>query len=166
MINVTTLYGNGASAGDALRYGEGAGAAPAAAARRPVVVWTMTRQCNLHCRHCYTDSANRTYPGELSVAEAGRLLEDLAAFEVPALLLSGDEPLGNVRERPFSAIWTDPSQPLLAALRDRLSRLTGRCSRCRWKVLCGGGFRARARRATGDPWTPDPACYLSDEEIA
>ena len=74
--------------------------------------------------------------------------------------------LGNVRERSFSEIWTDSREPLLTALRDRLPRLSGRCSSCRWKPLCGGSFRVRALQATGDPWAPDPACYLSDEEIA
>lgn len=388
MINISTLFAGSGSGSDTLRYGEGHGAARTAGARRPVVVWTMSRRCNLRCRHCYTDSGDQAYPGELSVAEGRALLEDLARFQVPAVLLSGGEPLlhpaffelatyanslglrltlstngtkitapiaqqlreigfryvgisldgigadhdkfrgkrgafdaalagirhlkavgqrvgirftltrknvpalpkifelavaegvdricfyhlvyagrgsriaaddlphaearealdqilawantlqtegrdlevltvdnpadgvygylqlrqtdparaeqarqrlawntgaaagsgtglahvdatgavhadqfsigqpvGNVRERPFSEIWADPSQPLLAGLRDRLPRLTGRCGSCQWKSLCGGGFRARAMQATGDLWASDPACYLSEEEI-
>ena len=74
--------------------------------------------------------------------------------------------LGNVTDRPFSAIWSDTSQPLLAALRDRRGRLTGRCARCRFLDVCGGNFRVRAEAATGDLWGDDPACYLSDQEIA
>ena len=74
--------------------------------------------------------------------------------------------LGNVRERPFSEIWTDESDPILAGLRNRLPLLKGRCSSCRWQSLCGGSFRVRAFQATGDPWAPDPACYLTDSEIA
>jgi radical SAM protein with 4Fe4S-binding SPASM domain len=74
--------------------------------------------------------------------------------------------VGNVRDRAFSDIWADPRDPLLAGLRDRLPRLEGRCSGCRWLPLCGGGFRARALQATGRQWAPDPACYLSDDEIA
>ncbi|MBI3088436.1 MAG: radical SAM protein [Candidatus Omnitrophica bacterium] len=74
--------------------------------------------------------------------------------------------LGNVRERPFSEIWTDNDDPILAGLRDRLPRLTGRCGSCRWKPLCGGSFRVRALQAHGDPWAPDPACYLTEGEIA
>jgi radical SAM protein with 4Fe4S-binding SPASM domain len=73
---------------------------------------------------------------------------------------------GNVRERPFSEIWTDATDPLLAGLRNRLPLLTGRCGVCRWKPLCGGSFRVRALQVTGDPWAPDPACYLTDEEVA
>lgn len=74
--------------------------------------------------------------------------------------------LGNVRDRPFSEIWTDESDPLLAGLRDRLPRLEGRCRDCRFIEWCGGSLRVRAERVTGNPWAPDPACYLTDEEIA
>jgi len=72
---------------------------------------------------------------------------------------------GNVRERPFSQIWTDTSNPLLAKLKDKRPHLTGRCAACRWLDVCGGNFRVRAEAATGDLWAPDPACYLTDEEI-
>lgn len=74
-------------------------------------------------------------------------------------------PVGHIRQRPFSAIWTDPAQPLLAALRDRKRRLKGRCGACRWLDICNGNLRARAEALTGDPWAFDPACYLTDEEI-
>jgi radical SAM protein with 4Fe4S-binding SPASM domain len=74
--------------------------------------------------------------------------------------------VGNVKERPFSRIWTDPDQPLLAKLRDRKEHLNCRCTRCRFLPVCNGNLRARAEAATGDPWGDDPACYLTDEEIA
>jgi len=74
--------------------------------------------------------------------------------------------LGNVRRRPFSEIWNDPDQPLLARLRDRKARLRCRCLRCRWLDVCNGNFRARAEADTGDLWGDDPACYLTDEEIS
>jgi 12,18-didecarboxysiroheme deacetylase len=72
---------------------------------------------------------------------------------------------GNVRKRPFSEIWEDPSIFLLSALKDRKRFLKGRCRICRWLDICNGNFRARAEALTGDPWAPDPACYLTDEEI-
>ena len=72
---------------------------------------------------------------------------------------------GNVKERPFSQIWMDTSQPLLAGLKDRKGLLGGRCGACRYLEICNGNFRARAEAVHGDPWAPDPACYLSDEEI-
>jgi 12,18-didecarboxysiroheme deacetylase len=73
---------------------------------------------------------------------------------------------GNVRERPFSEIWTDLAHPLMAKLKDKRPYVTGRCKTCRWLDICGGNFRVRAEAATGDLWAPDPACYLTDEEIA
>jgi radical SAM protein with 4Fe4S-binding SPASM domain len=77
-----------------------------------------------------------------------------------------DYSFGNVRERPFSEIWTDLSNPLMKQLKDKKLYVKGRCSRCRWLDICGGNFRVRAEAATGDLWSPDPACYLTDEEIA
>jgi radical SAM protein with 4Fe4S-binding SPASM domain len=73
--------------------------------------------------------------------------------------------LGNVRERPFSEIWTDVSNPLLAKLREMSEHLTGpRCSSCRHRATCGG-CRIRAEVVSGDLWGDDPACYLTEEEI-
>jgi len=394
MINISKLYCGAASGSDGLRYGAARSSAdqpptpPSAAQRRPVVVWNVTRSCNLHCLHCYSDSEARRYDGELSFEEGSALLRDLAAFRVPAVLFSGGEPLvrrdlfdlvatsrslalrptlstngtlitpemagrivvagftyvgvsldgigevndrfrgvtgafdravrafhnlkavgqrvglrltlnrhnvenlprifdlielegidracfyhlvpsgrgrtiagdiltpaetraavdiileraanfhrrgldreiltvdnhvdgvyaylrlraegspradevlrllrwnggglhssgvgigdvdflgnvhadqfwmhysfGNVRRRPFSQIWMDTSDPLMAGLKDRKPRLKGRCAGCRWLDACGGALRVRAELATGDPWAPDPGCYLTDEEI-
>jgi len=76
-----------------------------------------------------------------------------------------DISFGNVRKRPFSDIWLDTSNELMARLKDKKSYVTGRCANCRWLDVCGGNFRARAEAVTGDIWGPDPACYLTDEEI-
>lgn len=73
--------------------------------------------------------------------------------------------LGNIRERPFSVIWSDTDNVFLKMLRDRKRYLKGRCALCRFLHICGGNFRARAEAVTGDMWAPDPACYLTDEEI-
>ena len=73
---------------------------------------------------------------------------------------------GNVRDRAFSEIWQDTTDPILCGLRNRLPLLKGRCGTCRFQRLCGGSLRARAETATGDPWAPDPGCYLTDEEIS
>ena len=72
---------------------------------------------------------------------------------------------GNVRERPFSEIWMDTSDPLMAGLKDRRSVIRGRCRSCKYFDACGGALRVRADLVYGDPWAPDPACYLTDEEI-
>jgi 12,18-didecarboxysiroheme deacetylase len=392
MIGISKLYCGAVEPGDVLRYRRESGTLPShllqfSADKKPVVVWNMTRRCNLKCLHCYSNSRDRRYPGELTTAEARAMIADLAAFGAPVLLFSGGEPLtrpdlvelaqfavdsgmravistngtlitpaiaralkevglsyvgvsldgieathdrfrgtpgafaaalqgirtcrdlgikvgvrftisrrnaadvpaifdllereevprccfyhlvysgrgsqliaedlspsetralvdlilvrtrdlfarglpkeiltvdnhadgpylylrllkedpqraaevlellqmnegnssghgigciswdgevhpdqfwrgvsfGNVRRRPFSAIWTDAANPLLMQLKDKKPHLTGRCAGCRWLAVCGGNFRARAEAATGDIWAPDPACYLSDAEIA
>jgi MoaA/NifB/PqqE/SkfB family radical SAM enzyme len=121
MINISKLYCDEVTPGDWLRYGEeGFGQPPLlsskpqprpslngaagdrktrrevvpkqAAERRPIVVWNITRACNLRCVHCYSDSgAAARY--ELSTNQARAVLDDLAQFGVPAVLFSGGEPL-------------------------------------------------------------------------
>lgn len=390
MINISKLYCGAASGSDALRYGHGHDSAQAGArVKRPIVVWNITKRCNLRCVHCYADSNENLAEGELTTDECKKVIDDLAAFAVPAVLFSGGEPttrkdlfdlaqyatdrnlrvtlstngtlidramaatikrigftyvgisldgigaindqfrgmdgafdravagirhckavqqrvglrmtltdhnidqlpaifdfieaegidricfyhlvysgrgsqirnrdlalaktrsaldticlrtrqmldaqkavevltvdnhadgpyllmklqqegsplagtaenllrrnggalsssgvgignidfvgnvhpnqfwmhysLGNVRQRPFSEIWQDNSEPLLAGLRDRASKVHGRCTTCQYWCMCGGALRVRADLACGDPWAPDPGCYLSDEEIA
>ena len=73
---------------------------------------------------------------------------------------------GNVRQRPFSQIWTQPEDPLLLQLKEKKKYVQGRCADCRWLDVCGGNFRVRAEAVTGNVWAPDPARYLTDEEIA
>lgn len=73
--------------------------------------------------------------------------------------------LGNVRERPFSAIWPDTSDPLMAGLKSEPRSVKGRCGQCQYFDICGGNTRVRAQQLTGDPWAEDPACYLDDREI-
>jgi radical SAM protein with 4Fe4S-binding SPASM domain len=76
-----------------------------------------------------------------------------------------DYKIDSVRNRPFSQIWDDLSDPILAALRTRPRPLKGRCGACAYKSVCGGNTRIRALQLTGDPWAEDPACYLDDFEI-
>jgi radical SAM protein with 4Fe4S-binding SPASM domain len=72
---------------------------------------------------------------------------------------------GNVRERPFSEVWTDTSNSLMKKLKDKKKYVKGRCARCRWLDICAGNFRVRPEAVTGDVWAADPACYLTDQEI-
>jgi radical SAM protein with 4Fe4S-binding SPASM domain len=387
VINITKLYCGLSQSADALRYGQGHGAARTAAERRPIVVWNITRRCNLKCIHCYSDSDAREYPGELTWDQCRGVVDDLAQFGVPGVLLSGGEPLihprffdlaayarskglrltlstngtlidrdaaqrikntgfayvgisldgigathdhfrgrqgafdktvaafrhckavgqkvglrltlsahniadlerildfieaedidrvcfyhlvysgrgsnvvdvsheetraavdkiidrtaswaasgrprevltvdqpadgaylylrlleekperaeevlnllrwngggahgsgtgignidtqgnvhpdqfwqsltlGNVKQRPFSEIWRDDGNATLAALRNRAGRLEGKCAGCRFLNICGGGFRVRAVQVHGNLWAPDPACYLTKDEVA
>ena len=73
--------------------------------------------------------------------------------------------LGNVRERPFSQIWDDTSDPLMAGLKQRPRPVQGRCAECSHLDICGGNTRVRAQQVTGNPWAEDPGCYLDDAEI-
>lgn len=386
MINLTRLWTGAEQPADGLRYGHGKRGPRSASARKPVVVWNITRTCNLHCEHCYSDSDTLLYPNELSWEEMRGVVDDLAAYGVPSVLLSGGEPLlhphffelteyarqqglrvtistngtrinaeraaklaqlgvnyvgvsldgigeahdrfrgkvgaftgavngirhcmqanvkvglrltltqhtvenlgaildfiaeeniprvcfyhlvptgrgaedqlldakatrmaldmildrvelwhsrgsrrevltvtnpadgpyllrrlqrdkptlakraeellkwngganngpgrgianidtqgnvhpdqfwraltlGNVREQPFSSIWEDTKNPTILGLRSKVNPVNGRCTDCRFLSMCGGGMRCRAALMTGDPWAPDPACYLTDEEV-
>ena len=74
--------------------------------------------------------------------------------------------LGNVKSRPFSAIWSDTRHPIMAGLKARPRQVKGRCGACAYFDVCGGNTRVRAMKVSGDPWAEDPGCYLADEEIA
>jgi len=72
---------------------------------------------------------------------------------------------GNVRDRSFSEIWQDTSDPLMKGLKNKMEMVKGRCRLCQYLEICGGNYRVRAEVMTGDVWASDPACYLTDEEI-
>ncbi|MDP2720222.1 MAG: radical SAM protein [Dehalococcoidia bacterium] len=96
MISISRLLCGGVATGDNLRYGKGAAPnSPLKAPKdgRPIVVWNCTQRCNLHCVHCYSNSTDKPYDGELSTAEAKKFIQDVAEFGIPVLLFSGGEPL-------------------------------------------------------------------------
>lgn len=74
--------------------------------------------------------------------------------------------LGNIKERPFSEIWMDTGDLLMAGLKQHPRPLEGRCGRCRYQEICNGNTRVRAAQTTGNFWAEDPGCYLADSEIA
>ena len=73
--------------------------------------------------------------------------------------------LGSVRERPFSQIWNDISDPLMAGLKQHPRPVQGRCASCQYLTICNGNTRVRAQQLTGNPWFEDPGCYLTDAEV-
>ena len=100
MINISKLYCGQVTPGDWLRYGKAGSGERAgdvvpkeASERRPIVVWNITRACNLKCVHCYNDSGGEKAANELETKEAKGVLDDLAGFGVPSVLFSGGEPL-------------------------------------------------------------------------
>jgi Fe-coproporphyrin III synthase len=75
---------------------------------------------------------------------------------------------GNVKERPFSEIWMDTSDELMAGLKDRKALIkanANRCAKCKWLEICNANFRVRAEAIYDNVWADDPACYLTKEEI-
>ena len=98
MIGISKLYCGTVEPSDALRYGRMSSTLPShllqfSADKRPVVVWNVTRRCNLKCVHCYAHAKDQEFQNELSTAEGKQLIDDLAGFGAPVLLFSGGEPL-------------------------------------------------------------------------
>jgi Fe-coproporphyrin III synthase len=99
MIDVTYLFCGQPSGSTGHRYGRGndllgrKNDLPSSRLRPPVVVWNITRACNLACAHCYSNSDANPAADELTTAEAKKVIDDLAGFGVPVLLFSGGEPL-------------------------------------------------------------------------
>jgi radical SAM protein with 4Fe4S-binding SPASM domain len=70
--------------------------------------------------------------------------------------------VGNIRDRPFSELWSEGSNPVLARFREKQARFGGRCTECSYRDLCGGGCRVRAHAVDGDFLAEDPFCYVND----
>ena len=58
-----------------------------------MVSYSITRKCNLKCKHCYSDSVDQAAPDELSTDEAFRLMDDMAEWGIGLLIIDGGEPL-------------------------------------------------------------------------
>ncbi|HBZ56715.1 MAG TPA: 12,18-didecarboxysiroheme deacetylase, partial [Syntrophobacteraceae bacterium] len=100
MIGISKLYCGTVEPSDALRYGRHSGRLPShllqfSADKKPVVVWNITRRCNLKCVHCYAHALGEdaAAPDEMTTAEGKTLLDDLAQYGAPVVLFSGGEPL-------------------------------------------------------------------------
>jgi Fe-coproporphyrin III synthase len=94
MLSLSNVMCDQISGTEELRYGHRrADASRTDATPRPVVVWALTKACNLRCVHCYASATTEPTPGELTDDQGRALLEDLKSFNVPAVLFSGGEPL-------------------------------------------------------------------------
>ena len=98
MIGISKLYCGTIEPSDAIRYGRMSSKLPShllqfSSDKRPVVVWNITRRCNLKCIHCYAHAKNTSSDNELTLGESKHLIDDLAGFGVPVILFSGGEPL-------------------------------------------------------------------------
>lgn len=97
MIGISKLYCGQVEPSDALRYGRHSGKLPShllqfSSDKKPVVVWNMTRRCNLKCVHCYAQAETAHGVDHISTKQAKAMIDDLAAYGAPVMLFSGGEP--------------------------------------------------------------------------
>ena len=57
------------------------------------IAWETTQRCNLRCVHCRCSSEMTSSEGDFSTQEGKALLDEIAAFSKPVVVLSGGEPL-------------------------------------------------------------------------
>src|SRR4030043_29997 len=98
MIGISKLYCGTVEPSDALRYERRSSDLPShllqfSIDKKPVVVWNITRGCNLNCVHCYAHAVKISREKELSGDQAMAIIDDLAKFGSPVILFSGGEPL-------------------------------------------------------------------------
>jgi radical SAM protein with 4Fe4S-binding SPASM domain len=144
----------------------------------PAAMEFLTVDAPQDCIHLLT---SMEMDGSEDLADARRLLESLqggcsAGTRVANIDTRGNvypcqfarSPeflVGNTRDRPFSRIWTDGENPVLARFREKDARFGGRCGTCRYRDLCGGGCRVRAHAVDGDLLAEDPFCFIDNEGV-
>lgn len=98
MIGISKLYCGQAEPSDALRYGRNSAALPShllqfSKDKKPVIVWNMTKRCNLKCVHCYAQAVEVDNKDIINTDQAKTMIDDLAEYGAPVMLFSGGEPL-------------------------------------------------------------------------
>jgi heme b synthase len=58
-----------------------------------MIAWEVTRSCNLNCVHCRAAANCGPYPGELSTQKCFQLIDEIAVYARPVIILTGGEPL-------------------------------------------------------------------------
>ena len=58
-----------------------------------LVFWEVTKGCNLRCIHCRATATELMSPTDLPTEKAKAIIDQIAAFASPILVLSGGEPL-------------------------------------------------------------------------
>ncbi len=58
-----------------------------------LVFWEVTKGCNLRCVHCRASATELSSPDDLSTEAAFAIIEQIAGYATPILVLSGGEPL-------------------------------------------------------------------------
>jgi len=58
-----------------------------------LIAWEVTRSCMLACKHCRAAAQRTPYPDELTTDECFALLDNIASFAKPIIILTGGEPM-------------------------------------------------------------------------
>jgi len=58
-----------------------------------LIAWEVTRSCLLNCIHCRAAARYGPYLGELSIQECFKVLDDIASFSSPIIILTGGDPM-------------------------------------------------------------------------
>ncbi len=58
-----------------------------------IVIWEVTRACDLACVHCRAEAVARRHPLELTTDEGRRLLDQIREFGHPLVVLTGGDPI-------------------------------------------------------------------------
>lgn len=58
-----------------------------------IVIWELTRACQLKCLHCRAEAQYHRDPRELTFEEGKRLIDDIYEMEQPLLVFTGGDPL-------------------------------------------------------------------------
>ncbi|MBI4845476.1 MAG: radical SAM protein [Candidatus Omnitrophica bacterium] len=90
MINFSALLGGRPQISTALKL---VSRIKRASANSPLVVFNLTRRCNLKCIHCYSNAEDKDYKNELSLAQVKAVIDSFKKLKVPIILFSGGEPL-------------------------------------------------------------------------
>jgi len=130
-----------------------------------VAIWETTQACDLACVHCRACAQPLRHALELSTGEAKRLIDEIAAMEVPVFVLTGGDPLKRpdifelvqyATERKVRISLTPSATPLLT--RESILRLK-ECGLARLAVSLDGPTAAihdAFRRVPGSyQWTLD-----------
>ncbi len=58
-----------------------------------IVIWEVTRACQLHCLHCRAQAQKMRDPRELTTKEGMELIDDIVSMDRPLLVFTGGDPL-------------------------------------------------------------------------
>lgn len=138
-----------------------------------IAIWETTQACDLACVHCRACAQPGRHPLELSTNEAKRLIDEVAALQVPVFVLTGGDPLKRpdifelvkyASDNKFRISLTPSATPLFRSLRDSRN-LRDKCGRCEFREICGGS-RSRAYALTGDIFAEEPCCVYEPKRQA